>query len=280
LLSPKKVTAMIALDGSWPRNVAILRRIAVQTVVATVASVFLTSIMTVLLVGFDPSRTFSAADLWRIGLSISTIAPALICPLIAFRMSNLMQDLRETHDELANLARKDTLTGLLNRRGFDAAAAEAFAEARSLGRPISALMCDIDAFKALNDQYGHEFGDIALMNVTRMIQLSIRNRAAVLGRQGGDEFAALLPGVDIEGASTIAEGIRVACEARALGLQDRGDPLTISIGVATESPGEAQLRTLLRHADAALYRAKKAGGNLVVPAHQVPAPQKWEITVG
>jgi hypothetical protein len=103
---------MIALDGSWPRNVAILRRIAVQTVVATVASVFLTSIMTVLLVGFDPSRTFSAADLWRTGLSISTIAPALICPLIAFRMSNLMQDLRETHDELANLARKDTLTGL------------------------------------------------------------------------------------------------------------------------------------------------------------------------
>ena len=69
-----------------------------------------------------------------------------------------MQDLRETHDELANLARKDALTGLLNRRGFDAAAAEAFAEARSLGRPISALMCDIDAFKALNDQYGHEFG--------------------------------------------------------------------------------------------------------------------------
>ena len=79
-----------------------------------------------------------------------------------------------THEELVSLAWLDAPTGLLNRQGFDAAAADAFAEARRLGQPISALMCDIDNFRGLNDKYGREAGDIALRTVAQMLEESNR----------------------------------------------------------------------------------------------------------
>lgn len=265
---------MVAFDGFWPRNVELLRRVSIQTVVSIVASAFLTSVMIVLFVGVDTSRTITFGDLWRIGLSISTIAPALICPFLALLMSKHVEGMRRTHEELVNLAWRDSLTGWLNRRGFDGAAAHAIAEARRSGQPIAALMCDIDLFKALNDACGHDVGDTALRTVAQTIQMSVRGHAAVLGRQGGDEFAILLPGVDIEEAARIAEGLRVACEAQAFDPQDCFAQLTISIGAAADSSDEAQLGSLLGRADAALYRAKRAGGNLVVPAPAPSVPER------
>jgi diguanylate cyclase (GGDEF)-like protein len=240
-------------------------RIGVQTLVSILGSLALTAALTFLFVGVDSRRTFTVAELWRIGLSISTIAPALICPLIAFRTSKLMRELRTAHDELADLAGKDTLTGLMNRRGFDAAAAHVFAEARRLGQPIGAIMCDIDMFKDINDRYGHDVGDIVLIDVAQLIRRSVGARPAILGRQGGDEFAILLPGVDLEDAAGIAEGLRQACEGRSAVRLDGAARVTLSLGVATtESSRQTNLRAILKHADAALYEAKRGGRNLVV----------------
>jgi diguanylate cyclase (GGDEF)-like protein len=255
---------MIALDA-WPRNVRIFRRITIQIIGAVFASAFLTSVTIVLFVGVGANGTVTAAELWQIALPVAPIPP-LICLLIAFRMSKPAEDLRQMYEELLDLALKDSLTELLNRRGFDAAAAQVFAEARRLGQPISALMCDVDMLKALNDKYGHEAGDLALRTVAQTIRESIGDRDAVLGRPGGDEFLILLPDVDIEEAAEIAEGLRKACEACELAQQDRAAQFTISAGAGTESAGASDLRALLRRSDAALYRAKRAGGNMIVCA--------------
>jgi diguanylate cyclase (GGDEF)-like protein len=111
---------------------------------------------------------------------------------------------------------------------------------------------------------------MALRNVVQMIQESIRDRTAVIGRQGGGEFVILLPGVEIEEAARIAEGLREVCEARALVQEDRAAKFTISIGAGTETSDASELGALGR-ADAALYRAKRAGGNQVISA---PKPKR------
>ncbi len=263
---------MSLLKRLLPKSAGLGSQIGAQILVSILGSLALTAVLTFLLVGVDSSRTFTVAELWRIGLSISTIAPALICPLIAFRMSKLMHDLRTAHDELADLAGKDTLTGLMNRRGFDAAAVHVFAEARRLGQPIVAIMCDIDMFKDINDRHGHDVGDIVLADVAQIIRRSVGARSAVLGRQGGDEFAILLAGVDLEEAAGIAEGLRQACEGRSAVRPDDAARVTLSLGVATtESSRETSLRAILKHADAALYEAKRGGRNLVVPFSSILA---------
>jgi len=231
-------------------------------------SVFLTSLTIALVIGVDPHKTLTAADLWRFGLGISVTAPALICPAVSLRTAKVLQRMRKAHAELVDLAEKDTLTGLLNRRGFDAAAASVLAEARRLSQPITALMCDIDMFKDINDKYGHDFGDVALVGVAQVIRASIGDRAAVLGRQGGDEFAILLPRVDSEEAANIAQALRETCEAHACAQQDSAGRITLSVGTATDSSGEAKLQTLLSRADAALYQAKRGGRNLIAPMPQ------------
>lgn len=256
---------MVALDGSWPKNVEVIRSVTVQIVVAVFASAFLTSVMIMLSVTVDASKTSTAAELWANGLAASAIPPTLIGLLIASLMRQSLEELRTTHEELISLAWIDALTGLLNRQGFDYAAAAAFAKVRRLRQPISALMCDIDAFRGLNDKYGCEAGDIALRNVAQMIQESIGHRSAVVARQGGDEFVILLPGVDLEEAATIAEGLCELCEARALAQQDRAGKFTVSVGAGTEASDACELPAVISRADAALYRAKRAGGNQVVP---------------
>jgi diguanylate cyclase (GGDEF)-like protein len=192
-----------------------------QVVVAVFASALLTSVAIALFETVHASKTLTATELWRTGLSVSAIPPTLICLLMAFRMRQSLEQLRVTHHELVNLACFDGVTGLLNRQGFEAAAAEAFAEARRLGEPISALMCDIDGFRGLNDRYGHEAGDIAVKNVAQMIQESVGHRTAVVGRHGEDELVILVRGVELDEAAGIAEGLREVCEARALIQQDR-----------------------------------------------------------
>jgi diguanylate cyclase (GGDEF)-like protein len=183
--------------------------------------------------------------------------------IIAIRIRRALTRLKIAHEELVSFAMIDGLTGLLNRPGFDAVAAEAFEETRRLGQPVSALVCDIDAFRGLNDRYGHDAGDRALRNLAEVLEEAIGRRSAILGRQGGDEFVILLPGIDLKEAVTIAEDVCEACEARALVQQEPAAKFTISVGVGTGSSGTSELGGLLRQTDAALYRAKRAGGNQV-----------------
>jgi diguanylate cyclase (GGDEF)-like protein len=207
--------------------------------------------------------SLSASELWQFMLSVSAAPAILIGLLIAARLRQMLTGLKITHEELVSLAMMDGLTGLLNRQGFDAVAAKAFEESRRMGQPVSALVCDIDAFRRLNDRYGYDAGDRALRNLAEVLEEAIGRRAAIPGRQGGDEFVILLPGSDLKEAVTIAEDVCEACEARALVQQEPAAKFTISVGVGTEASSSPELRELLRQTDAALYRAKRAGGNQV-----------------
>jgi diguanylate cyclase (GGDEF)-like protein len=207
--------------------------------------------------------SLSASELWQFMLSVSAAPAILIGLIIAARMRQTLTGLKITHEELVSLAMIDGLTGLLNRPGFDAVAAEAFEETRRLRQAVSAFVCDIDAFRSLNDRYGHEAGDLALRSLAEVLEESIGHRSAILGRQGNDEFVILLPGIDLKQAVTIAQGLCEDCEARALVQQAPAAKFTISVGVGTERSGASDLGGLLRQTDAALFRAKRAGGNQV-----------------
>jgi diguanylate cyclase (GGDEF)-like protein len=253
---------MVALDEPWPRRVGVMRSITTEIVAAILVSAFLTSLMIALRVNVA-CTTLTAGELWQIIFSISAAPTVLIGWMIAIRVRQTLTRIELKHEELVRSARIDGLTGLLNRPGFDAVAAEAFEETRRSGQPVSALLCDIDAFRGLNERYGHKAGDQALKNFAEVIEESIGPRSGVLGRQGGDEFVILLPGIDLNEAKMIAERLCEACEARGLVHQHPAAKFTISIGVGTEALGASELGGLLRQTDAALYRAKRAGGNQV-----------------
>jgi diguanylate cyclase (GGDEF)-like protein len=253
---------MVALDEFWPKSVGAIRSITMEVVTAIFALTSLSSLLIALRVSVV-CTSLSGSELWQFMLPVSAAPAILIGSIIAIRIRRALTRLMITHEELVSLAMIDGLTGLLNRPGFDAAAAEAFDEARRLGQPISALMCDIDAFGGLNDKHGHLVGDSALRKLAEVLEESIRHPSAVLGRQGGDEFVILLSGIDLKEAVTIAKDVCEACEARALVQQEPAAKFTISVGVGTGSSGTSELGGLLRQTDAALYRAKRAGGNQV-----------------
>ena len=251
---------MVALDQSWPRRVGAIRSITTEIVAAILVSAFLA--LVIALRESLACTTLAAGELWQIIFSISAAA-ILFSWIIASRMRQTLTRIELKHEEVVSSARIDGLTGLLNRPGFDDVAAEAFEEARRSGQPVSALLCDIDAFRGLNERYGHKAGDRALKNFAEELEESIGRRSAILGRQGADEFVVLLPGIDLNEATMIAERLCEACEARALVHQHPAAKFTISVGVVTEASGPSELGGLLRQTDAALYRAKRAGGNQV-----------------
>jgi predicted signal transduction protein with EAL and GGDEF domain len=136
---------MVALDQSWPRRVGAIRSITTEIVFAIFVSAFLTSLVIALRVSVA-CMTLSAGELWQIILSISAAPTVLIGWIIAVRIRQTLTRIELKHQKLVSSARIDGLTGLLNRPGFDAVAAEAFEETRRSGQPVSALVCDIDAF--------------------------------------------------------------------------------------------------------------------------------------
>jgi diguanylate cyclase (GGDEF)-like protein len=161
------------------------------------------------------------------------------------------------------------LTGVFNRRHFDEALDDAFAQAGGQRQPLSLAYLDLDHFKSINDRYGHLIGDTVLFTVARHIQARLRQHD-LLARYGGEEFVVLMPGVDRAAAYAIVDRIRAAVEALEHPLET-GDTVqvTLSVGVATYGDGEQRLETpieLVNAADRALYQAKRQGRNRVVPA--------------
>lgn len=155
----------------------------------------------------------------------------------------------------------DTLSGLHNRRGFDRHGEEAVRRARESGLPVSLVTVDLDRFKAINDSYGHAAGDRVLAAFASFLRQAT-SKLHIAGRIGGEEFAIVLPGVNLAGARLFAEGARIAFAAmRVEGLPEE-QQFTASFGVAELLPGE-RLESLLNRADLALYAAKRAGRDCV-----------------
>ncbi|CAN5606329.1 GGDEF domain-containing protein [soil metagenome] len=166
----------------------------------------------------------------------------------------------ELNQAVESRARQDLLTGVFNRLGIEERLSTELDRAQRNKHPLSAVLIDIDYFKAINDSAGHAAGDDALRLVSKGILTSLRSYD-LLGRYGGDEFLLLLPETTADNAIDVADRIRQVLSASAESLAPRLRP-TVSIGVA-EHLLEDNCTTLLARADAALYDAKQAGRNCV-----------------
>jgi diguanylate cyclase (GGDEF)-like protein len=161
-------------------------------------------------------------------------------------------------------AATDALTGLPNRRAVEDTLKRMVAQASRSIQPLSALMLDLDHFKAINDRFGHDRGDDALAAVGALLRETLRD-SDFAGRLGGEEFVVLAPGTDGAGAEVLAEGLRTAVGR--LDVPGLDGPMTVSVGVATFPEVAPDGATLLRMADRALYAAKERGRNRVEVAH-------------
>jgi diguanylate cyclase (GGDEF)-like protein len=183
--------------------------------------------------------------------------------VVAAVVQMLMRNSDSLHAHLVSEARTDKLTGLLNRRGFDERAAVELAHAKRDERSIAVASFDIDYFKRINDEWGHDTGDrvLALLGVA----LTRQSRDVdVVARLGGDEFVAVLPGADSAGAEVFTARVRSAlADPDASGLPT----VRVSAGVSSANAPES-IEPLLQSADSALYAAKRAGRNrIVAPEH-------------
>jgi diguanylate cyclase (GGDEF)-like protein len=162
------------------------------------------------------------------------------------------------------LSRIDALTGLNNRREFDRILAQEITRSQQTGQPLSLIVIDIDHFKAINDKYGHQEGDRTLQQVARIIQVVPKRATDAAFRTGGEEFAILMSDTDKVGAVALSESLRsIAERAEFLGP---GQPVTLSLGVATFPLDAQDSVRLISAADRALYQAKRGGRNRVEAA--------------
>jgi len=165
---------------------------------------------------------------------------------------------------LAEAAMTDVLTGLLNRRAMMEMLGQAAAQRKPGDASLCVIVADIDHFKRINDQHGHDVGDHVLVSVAaRLRELTGDSLQHHVARWGGEEFLILLPGTRLQDASRAADHIRRSIEA--LNADGRGLRVTVSAGVAELSASDT-LADCLRRCDQALYRAKDGGRNLVVSA--------------
>jgi diguanylate cyclase (GGDEF)-like protein len=162
----------------------------------------------------------------------------------------------------------DPLTGLLNRKGLEARFAEVAEQARLLDRPVCLVMCDLDRFKQVNDEHGHDRGDAVLRDVSYEMRKSLRS-FELLYRLGGEEFLVLLPGIDLPRGIEIAESLRVAVER----TRSESVAVTASLGVSVATGRAIEFGALYRAADDSLYRAKAAGRNQVLGSGLESPPQ-------
>ena len=211
-------------------------------------------------------RPAGALRYWQMTLLV--LAPAIVWLVV----NALLVRWREREALLRDLAITDSLTGLYNRRRFfEYFESECLRSQRS-SRPVSLIICDLDHFKNVNDQYGHNVGDLALRHVAAILRSEVRQGIDRVGRFGGEELVILLPETDLEPASAIAERMRAHLENTSLATGNGELTVTASFGVACAIGESAQADTLLEEADNMLYRAKQRGRNRVVASGPADQP--------
>ena len=189
----------------------------------------------------------------------------LVALAFARPILNTLGDFRR----VASQAATDSLTGLANRRSFDDELALEWRRAERVGDPLALVLIDLDNFKSVNDEHGHQAGDAVLRRVAAILDSGARN-ADLAARYGGEEFALLAPETDLLGATKLADRLRGDLEAATIELPDGGElSVTASFGVAVKGTFERP-EQLIAAADEALYEAKRTGKNRVVAADPLP----------
>lgn len=211
-----------------------------------------------------PTLAWALADVGTLAVTYAYVTLSTVSVLAALGCL-----LGHSFDTVRSLSLTDTLTGLFNRRHFAQRLSEELSRGRRHGQAICILCVDIDRLKAINDDLGHEAGDRALVAVCRALKRNVRAIDA-LARVGGDEFAVLLPHTSARQASRVSRGILREIARRSDGFTGK---LSVSIGIAElNAAAMVAPNDVLAAADAALYRAKAAGGGCAAMAGPIPLP--------
>ncbi len=220
---------------------------------------------------FPVDASGHAAPAWRyafVGIAIGFMAPCWIFSAVMYRRWY------EREGEFRDLATKDGLTGLFNRRHFLELFEAEFERARRYGRPLSFAVLDVDYFKRINDQYGHLIGDRVLMTIASVLNSAVRT-TDVIARYGGEEFVLLLPETGLEAAEAVAERCRQSVETTQIVVGGHTSfHVTVSLGLvrfpvagaSSDAAPVERVDDLIRLADEALYKAKAAGRNRIILA--------------
>lgn len=177
-------------------------------------------------------------------------------------MENVMRELSAANSELKELSRIDEMTGIANRRRLEEYLSQTWHCALRKEERLTLVMVDVDFFKLYNDTYGHQAGDECLKKIAKLLEEGIHRPSDLVARYGGEEFAIVLPNTNSDGGQTVAG--RILKKIDSLALPHKNSPIhsyvTISLGIATMIP-KPQLfyKTLVEHADSALYQAKQEG---------------------
>jgi len=214
---------------------------------------------------------FSSSNDEAVGLeagAVDYIAKPINPPIVRARVKSQMT-LKLQRDYLELLVRQDSLTSLVNRRGFDELFSREWRRAARARKPLSLIMMDIDSFKLYNDHYGHVAGDHCLQQISAGLGEVLHRGGDYLVRYGGEEFVAVLADTPFEFVGLMAERLRAAVEAMQIphACSIVKNVVTISVGAATIVPIHSDSpSTLLMEADRMLYEVKKAGRNATLAA--------------
>jgi len=203
-----------------------------------------------------------AGSIWVTGFSVELVLYAVGTVFVIFMMVSERAVIAHK-----NAASMDPLTGMFNRRGFSEISSRLIEREANAGRPMTAMIFDIDHFKSINDRFGHPAGDEVLKLFATVVVNTLRI-SDLSGRIGGEEFAALLP-CPLEEGVVAAERVREAFANSGIVVEDGPVDTTVSIGVAG-GPAGTELEVLLAAADTALYQAKRSGRNRVEAAEELP----------
>jgi two-component system cell cycle response regulator len=194
------------------------------------------------------------------------------------RIVQLEQSLRDANAQIQRLSITDPLVSTYNRRYLNEQLMQEVEQARRIPQALSAILADLDFFKSINDQHGHQVGDEVLKHFVSVARGVIRENTDWVARYGGEEFVVVLPATDLAEAVKVAEHIRGLCAGSAVPTGAGALRFTVSFGVAAldagAGPNGAAAEELLRHADAALYRSKREGRNRVTVADRIKADQR------
>lgn len=214
-----------------------------------------------------PSEHTGGGTSWLV--AIAGVFITILMAALAYRVTSEMLKRKAAEAEQRQLAQRDGLTGLLNRRVLENILEREWTRAFRTGRPLSVLLLDLDHFKSINDKHGHSTGDYILRHMGIILRNAARQSDAAC-RYGGEEFCLILPETDLRAAYTVAERIRDEVASQTISIApNESEPairVTCSVGIATANTSDSSGEDMLHRADNALYSAKKRGRNRVVAA--------------
>jgi diguanylate cyclase (GGDEF)-like protein len=246
--------ASVLRFGHWPSVVLI-------SAVSMVTSVLLT------LIAF--ALNHEPVIFWAILIAI--IVPGLIAPTVGHFIIGLVFELEKTRAELFQMATRDSLTHVYNRRFFMERLEEEAFRAERQNHHLSIMMIDADEFKTINDLHGHSSGDQVLVSIAQTCASKLRPYD-ILARYGGEEFVVLMPNTTLWQACEVAERIRIAvAELRPVNTKGNEMRITVSLGIGQLEAGDLGFNAVLDRADDAMYQAKRQGRNRWIAQPMNPA---------